>query len=103
MDLFLHQYWLFHAANYLLAILIYTLFGRFLLGFFVPPDSPNYIWRFFRRLTDPLLRAAGWLIPGYVAGPLRPLAAAFHLYVLRVALFLVLYAHGMVPRLEAGG
>lgn len=103
MDGFVHGYWPFHLANYALAVLIYSLFGRFLLGVFVPPDSPNYIWRFFRRLTDPLLRAAGWLIPGYVAVPLRPLAAAFHLYVFRVVLFLVLYAHGMVPRLEGGG
>ncbi len=99
---FFWDYWYFHIPNYLLAVLVYTLLGRFLLGLLVPPDSTNYIWRFFVRLTDPVLRAADWLIPGYVAGAFRPLAAAFHLYVLRVVLFLAMYAQGTAPRLEGG-
>lgn len=100
MDPFVYAYWPFHLVNYVLAVVIYTLVGRFLLGLVIRPDSDNYIWRFFRRLTDPVLRVMNWLIPGYIAAGLRPLVAAFHLYVARVALFLVLYAQGMVPRLE---
>lgn len=99
MDSFILDYWYFHLPNYVLSVLIYTLLGRFLLGMLVPPDSTNYIWRFFVRLTDPILRLAGFLIPGYVLSGFRPLAAAFHLYVLRIGLFLALYAEGMAPRL----
>ena len=34
---------------------MYTLLGRALLGLIVEPDSPNYIWRFFCRITDPVV------------------------------------------------
>ena len=43
------------AVDYLFAALIYTMLGRFVLGLFVPPEWDNYIWRFFRRVTDPVL------------------------------------------------
>ncbi|MBF0374576.1 MAG: YggT family protein [Alphaproteobacteria bacterium] len=98
---FFSQYWYFHIPNYALAVLIYTLLGRFLLGLMVHPDSANYIWRFFRRLTDPILRIGDWLIPRMVAAPLRPLAAAFHLFVLRLIFWIVLAQNGLAPSFGA--
>ena len=50
-------YWYFHLPNFVLAALMYTLLGRALLGLIVEPDSSNYIWRFFCRITDPVHRA----------------------------------------------
>lgn len=100
---FLWDFWYFHIPNYIVSIIIYTLMGRFLLGIFVPPNAPNYIMRFFCRITDPVLRATDWIIPGYVSPRMKPLAAAFHLYLLRVVVFIVLYAQGLTPRLAAPG
>jgi uncharacterized protein YggT (Ycf19 family) len=48
-------YWYFHLPNFVLAALMYTLLGRALLGLIVVPDSSNYIWRFFCRITDPFV------------------------------------------------
>ena len=45
-------YWYYHVPTFVLAALMYTLLGRVVLGFFVDADSPNYIWRWFRRVTD---------------------------------------------------
>ena len=50
-------FWYFHLPNFVLAALMYTLLGRAMLGLFVEPDSPNYIWRFFCRITDPVVAA----------------------------------------------
>lgn len=97
---FFWDYWYFHIPNYLISLVIYTLFGRFLLGLMLPPDHPNYIWRFFCRLTDPVLRVMDWVIPQYVLPIFRPLIAAFHLYLLRLVFWGVLYAQGLAPRLE---
>ena len=47
--------WYFHLPNFVLAALMYTLLGRALLGLIVGPDSSNYIWRFFCRITDPFV------------------------------------------------
>ena len=57
------SYWYFHLPNFLLAALMYTLLGRALLGLIVGPDSSNYIWRFFCRITDPVVAAVSLVTP----------------------------------------
>jgi len=95
------DYWYFHVPNYLAAVVIYTLLGRFLLSFFLPPDSPNYIYRFFRRITDWAIVAARIITPAYVVGLFLPLIAAFWLFVIRHAYFIALYRAGLVPSVSA--
>ncbi|HZD25116.1 MAG TPA: YggT family protein [Alphaproteobacteria bacterium] len=96
------QFWYFHIPNYLLAMVIYTLLGRFLLGFLVSPDSSNYIWRWFRRITDPFVAAAGGITPRIVPGLLLPPIAAAWLFALRLALGFALLAAGLAPGAQAG-
>ena len=55
------SYWYFHFPNYAFALLFWTLIGRFIFGIFLPPDSPNYVYRWFRRLTDWLMRPVGFI------------------------------------------
>ena len=93
------QYWYFHIPNYLLAALMYTLLGRFLLGLFVPPDWDNYIWRFFRRVTDPVLAAVAVITPRFVLPGLMPVVAVFWLIVLRLAYWVLLVQLGLAPPL----
>lgn len=91
------QHWYFHLPNYLLAVLVYTMLGRFILSLFLPPQSGNYIWRFFRRLTDPVLVAVGFITPRFIAPFLLPLVSVFWLTVLRIALLALLFAIGLAP------
>ena len=56
-------YWYYHVPNFVLAALMYTLLGRVVLGMFVDGDSPNYIWRFFCRITDPVVSAVAAVTP----------------------------------------
>ena len=93
------DYWYFHLPNYALAVVLYTLFGRFVLSFIVAPDSPNYIWRWFRRITDPVLLVVAWITPRAVNARYLPLVAAFWIALLRLAFFLVLARLGLAPTL----
>lgn len=93
------EYWYFHLPNYIVSVLIYTLFGRFLLSFFVLPDSSNYIWRFFCRLTDPVMGPVRRITPGFVMELFLPLVAAFWLFVLRFGFYLVMLSNGWAPSL----
>lgn len=93
------QYWYFHVPNYVLAALIYTLLGRFVLGLFVPAEWENYIWRTFLRLTDWVVRLAAYLTPMMVPRFLLPPIAAFWLFVARAVLAVVLIATGLGPEL----
>ncbi|MBM3489506.1 MAG: YggT family protein [Alphaproteobacteria bacterium] len=57
------DYWYLHLPNFALSAVMYTMLGRFLLGFVLPADSSNYIWRWFCRLTEPFLRAVAFITP----------------------------------------
>ena len=91
-------YWYFHLPNFILAALMYTMLGRVLLGLFVDPDSPNYIWRFFCRITDPVLAILALVTPK-ATQPVVPwlfgFVWMFWLRVLMPYLFLVL---GLAPK-----
>lgn len=57
------SYWYFHIPNFALAAVMYTLIGRLVLGFFVPENWDNYIWRFFRLITDPFVKVVRFVTP----------------------------------------
>ncbi len=96
-------YWYFHLPNYFLSLVFYCLFGRFFLGFFLPADSPNYIYRSFRWLTDWIYRPVAWLTPSAIPPVLIAPVAAFWIAALRVVLFMVLYQLGLTPRPQVSG
>lgn len=81
--------WYVHLPNYLLAALMYTLLGRFLLALFVSAGSSNYIWRAFVRLTDPVLAALRPVTPAAVPQPVLILFAAIWMLLLRVVLIVI--------------
>ena len=95
------QHWYFHVPNFVLAAIAYTLLGRFILSFFLPPDSTNYIWRWFCRLTDWAVRSAAIITPRYVMFLFLPLIAACWLLALRVVFMLVMARAGWLPSLGA--
>jgi len=79
-------YWYYHLPNFVLAVLMYTLLGRVLLSLFVDADSPNYIWRFFCRLTDPFIAATAVVTPKATAPVVLWLFGVVWLFWLRVIL-----------------
>lgn len=95
-------YWYFHLPNYVLAALMYTLFGRFLLASILRPDSPNYILRWFKLLTNPVVAVVRFLTPAYVPERYLPLAGMFWLAALRLAFFVLMFRWGLAPSLGGG-
>ena len=77
---------------------MYTLLGRVLLGVFVPPESPNYIWRFFCRVTDPVVAIIALITPKAVAPVVIWLFGVVWLFWLRVGLLYVFLLLGAAPR-----
>lgn len=97
------DYWWFQLPNYLLGLLMWICFGRFLLGFFVRPDSRNYIWRSFRWFTDPVIRWLEPVTPSFLVDAFKPLYAAFWIIVIRVLLWILLFNLGLAPTLADYG
>ena len=95
------SYLYFHLPNYAFAVLFWTLIGRFMFSLFLRPDSPNYIYRWFRRLTDWLIRPVAFITPSIVPPLAIPPVAAFWVAMARVAFFMALYAAGLAPRVAS--
>ena len=93
------QYWYYHLPNFVLAALMYTLLGRVLLSLFVDAASTNYIWRFFCRVTDPVVGAVALITPRAVAPVVLWLFGFVWLFWLRVLLLYVFAVAGASPRL----
>jgi YggT family protein len=77
---------------------MYTLLGRAVLGMFVAPDSPNYIWRFFCRVTDPIIAVVSIVTPKAAAPVVIWLFGVVWLFWLRVGLLYVFLLLGAVPK-----
>jgi hypothetical protein len=92
------NYWYYHLPNFVLAAVMYTLLGRALLGLLLDHDSPNYIWRFFCRITDPVVAAVAVVTPKAAAPVVIWLFAVVWLFWLRVALLYLFLALGLFPR-----
>jgi YggT family protein len=91
-------YWYFHLPNFVLAALMYTMLGRVVLSLFVPPDSRNYIWRFFCRLTDPVVTLVALVTPQAAPPVVTWLLAVVWLFWLRVGMLYLFLILGAVPR-----
>lgn len=82
--------WYFHLPNYVLAAVMYSLVGRFLLSLFLAPDSKNYIFRAFVRITDPILAPVRFITPAIVPHMIVLVFAALWTLVLRFVLLVAL-------------
>jgi hypothetical protein len=91
-------YWYFHLPNFVLAALMYTLLGRAVLGLIVAPDSSNYIWRFFCRITDPFVALIAPITPRAAAPVVVWLFGVVWLFWLRVGFLYVFLLLGAVPK-----
>lgn len=92
-------YWYYHLPNFILAALMYTMLGRFLLGLMVDPDSPNYIWRFFCRITDPVVAVISIVTPKATVPAVLWLFGFVWMFWLRVAFHYILLLSNLAPRL----
>jgi hypothetical protein len=91
------RYGHYHIPNFLLAALMYTALGRFILTFIFDEHSTNFIWRFFIHLTDPLIRLIGYVTPRAVPSLFLLLFAVIWLFAARVALYLIFALAGLAP------
>lgn len=89
--------WYITVPNFLLAVVMYSLFGRVLLSLIFDPDSKNYIWRGYCALTDPFIKLIVPVTPKATAPVVLWLFGFVWLFWLRLLLLLVFSAFGLAP------
>jgi hypothetical protein len=65
---------------------------------FVDADSPNYIWRFFCRVTDPMVAAVSLVTPKAAAPVVIWLFGVVWLFWLRVGFLVLFTMYGAAPK-----
>ncbi len=92
------NYWYFHIPNFILAALMYTMLARVLLSLMVDADSPNYIWRFFVRVTDPVVAVFSVVTPKVTVPVVLWLFGFVWLFWIRVGFHYLLLVLNLAPR-----
>lgn len=90
-------FWLYNGPNMVLAILLYTLLGRYILSLVFRPNSDLVIWRVFCQVTDPVLSAVRVVTPAVVAPGLMMIFAVFWLIMLRIGWLIIAAMYGFLP------
>lgn len=88
-------HWYFHVPNLLMAAMIYTLIGRYLLELFLARSPNTVILRVFRTVTDPIVRLVRAITPHIVPNGLVVVFAIAWLMAGRMFWFLTCVAAGM--------
>ena len=92
------KYWTtwptFVIPNFILSVLMWTFWGRFILDLIIP-NSNNYIRRFFHKLTNPFIIFFSPITPGFLHPLFILLYIPFLLFVIRVVNFVIHFQMGM--------
>ena len=94
-------YWYFHVPNLIMAALIYTLIGRYLLTLLFRKNPDAVILRVFQSVTDPVLRVIRVITPAVVPNGLVMVFAIAWLMAGRMFWFSTCVAAGMSPTVGA--
>ena len=96
------EYWWFHLPNLLMAAMIYSLIGRYVLElFFAKGNQDAVILKVFRSITDPVVKLVRWVTPAVVPGGVVVVFAVLWLFALRMFWFVTAVVLGM--RIGTGG
>jgi uncharacterized protein YggT (Ycf19 family) len=87
-------------SDYLLGVVMWTLIGRFAMGFFLPQDSSFFFMKFFVRSTDPIIRLFKYVTPSFLIQPLVPLYVAWFFFMFRFYLMPWLLGYSVMGMLS---
>lgn len=99
----LFTHWYFHLPNLLMAAMIYSLIGRYLLELLFARNPDAVLLRTFRQITDPIVKVVRAITPRIVPNGVVVVFAIIWLMALRMFLYLTIIALGVKPFLGTQG
>lgn len=94
-------HWYFHVPNLIMAALVYTLIGYFVLAVIFSYFKRNdaVILKVFGTVVSPVLKSVRFVTPGIVPNGVVPVFSIVWLMALRMFWFLTCVAMGMRPQI----
>jgi hypothetical protein len=90
-------HWYFHVPNLVMAALIYTLIGRYLLELIFSKSQDAVILKVFRSVSQPVVGAVRAITPAIAPDGIVVILAILWLMAARMLWFLTCVAAGMRP------
>ena len=84
--------WLF-VFDYILALIMLILISKFILNIFTNEVSSAKVFRFFKKLTKPIIDISTKLTPEFIVKPIVPLYLAWLVLMVRIYLLPLLVGH----------
>tara|TARA_B100000524_G_C23565823_1_gene340015 strand:+ start:408 stop:782 length:375 start_codon:yes stop_codon:yes gene_type:complete len=72
------------AIDYILALIMATLVLKFILNLFINEASDLSFFKFFTRITSPILNVSLKITPNFIVQPLIPLYLAWLIFMIRI-------------------
>ena len=72
------------AIDYILALIMATLVLKFVLNLFINEASDLSFFKFFTRITSPILNISLKITPNFIVQPLIPLYLAWLIFMIRI-------------------
>ena len=76
--------------DYILALFMLILIFKFILNIFINEESRFSVFRFFTRLTQPILDISVKLTPKFIVKPIIPLYLAWLIFMVRIYILPIL-------------
>ena len=74
------------SIDYILGFLMFILIIKFILNLFITERSHFRIFRFFTKITEPILYSTSRITPNFVVKPIIPIYLAWLIFMLRIYL-----------------
>ena len=84
--------------DYILAMLMLMLIFKFILNIFINEGNSVYIFRFFSKLTQPILNITAKLTPNFIVRPIIPLYIAWLILMIRIYMLPLLLGYSSIGK-----
>ena len=86
------------AFDYILALIMLILILKFTLNIFINEGSSLFIFRFFNKLTKPILNMSTKLTPQFIVHPIIPLYLAWLILMVRIYILPLLLGYSFTGK-----
>ena len=84
------------AIDYLFGFFMSILIIKFLLNIFLSEENTFYVYIFFKKITDPIIKYSYKLIPYFIVKPIIPLYIAWLIFMIRIYILPLLLGYSSI-------
>ena len=86
------------VIDYIFAIIMTILVLKFVLNLFISEESSLVFFKFFTKITSPIINTTSRIIPNFIVPPLVPLYIAWIIFMIRIYILPLLLDYSYIGK-----